>query len=205
MKPKGVVMTGFSPLSHTPLNTDTPLLKPAKTVSGMTSLDQPALEVMTDFLEVRPITISSTESLDAAHAKMIHRNVRLLFVCQEEDVVSGLITSTDLLGEKPYQHLKENGGTRDDIQVRDIMTPINQLQGLNFDEVQRAKVGHIVETLKASGRRHLLVLETPPEKGTVSIRGMFATSQVSLQLGIELEPTLRARNFAELGEAILKS
>ena len=198
-------MSGFSPLSHTPLNTDTPLLKPAKAVAGMTTLDHPALEVMTDFLEVRPITISPTESLDAAHAKMIHRNVRLLFVCQEDDVVTGLITSTDLLGEKPYQHIKEHGGTRNDIHVKDIMTSITGLQGLNFDDVQRAQVGHIVETLKASGRRHLLVLENVGGNDAVSIRGMFAASQVSLQLGIELEPTLRARNFAELGEAILKS
>jgi CBS domain-containing protein len=198
-------MTGFSPLSHTTLNTDTPLLKPAKAVAGMTTLDQPALEVMTDFCEVRPITIAPTESLDAAHAKMIHRNVRLLFVCQEDEVVSGIITSTDLLGEKPYKHIKEHGGTRDDIQVKDIMTPITRLQGLNFEDVERSRVGHIVETLKASGRRHLLVLENVGGKEAVSIRGMFATSQVALQLGIELEPTLRARNFAELGAAILKT
>jgi len=198
-------MNGYTSLNHAMLKSGTQLLQPVHNRAGATSLDQPALEVMTDFLEVRPLTIAPTECIDQANARMIHCGVRLLFVLQADCAVAGLITSSDILGEKPYQYLKEHGGNRNDILVQDIMLPINRLEALYFDEVQRARVGNVAATLKTAGRQHLLVVDRITEQWTDSIRGMFSASQLALQLGIDLESDLRAGNFAELGTVIQQS
>ena len=49
--------------------------------------------------------------------------MRLLFVLDGDRFVVGVITATDLLGEKPMRFVQERGGTRSDILVADIMTP----------------------------------------------------------------------------------
>lgn len=198
-------MNRYPSLSHAILKSGTQLLQPAHTRAGATTLDRPALEVMTDFLAIRPLTIAPTVGIDAANDKMIHCGVRLLFVNSQDGAIAGLVTASDILGEKPYRYLQEHGGNRAEILVQDIMTPITLLEALHFDDIQRARVGNIVETLKLAGRQHLLVVEGITAQWTDSIRGMFSATQIAMQLGMELEPALRASNFAELETMINRS
>ena len=79
---------------------------------------------------------------------MIQRGVRLLLVADEDRKVAGIITATDILGEKPLQVIAERGGRRGDVVVRDIMTRQHRLEVLHMEEVRRAKVGYVVATPK---------------------------------------------------------
>jgi predicted transcriptional regulator len=45
---------------------------------------------------------------------MIRRNVRSLFVVDVDNEILGLITATDLLGEKPLQHIQQYGGNQEE-------------------------------------------------------------------------------------------
>jgi hypothetical protein len=51
------------------------------------SLDDPAFSVMTDLRDVRAATTTRVSCMSRAHAQMIQRGVRLLFV-QERDAAS---------------------------------------------------------------------------------------------------------------------
>jgi CBS domain containing-hemolysin-like protein len=191
----------YKPLPCYDLPPETAVYRPAYMLPGHVTLDDPAILVMTDLSRVMPITIAANESIETANYKMIACGVRLLFVTDDDGLIHGIITASDILGEKPVKYLHANGGTRRAVRVEHIMTPREKLDTLTMTEVVNATVGDIVETLKAVGRQHLLAIEQGLQGAHV--RGLFSSSQIGRQLGIELEPHPRARTFAELGQALI--
>lgn len=163
--------------------------------------DTPAIEVMTDLRRVPAATISPYTALAEANQAMILRGVRSLLVTTDDRRVVGLVTSADLMGEKPLQVVRERGVRHDEVVVRDVMTPSARLDAMELSEVLRADVGHVVSTLRSSGRQHALVT-TNVAGGRQMIRGIFSASQIARQLGIALNATEVARTFAEIEAAI---
>jgi len=182
---------------------ETSMYQPYHMLESSVRLDDAAFVVMTDFKRTTPISIESTASIEAANAKMIACGVRLLFVCDHDHVVTGLITANDILGERPVKYLKEHGGTRADILVLDIMTRKELLDSVQIADVARFRVGDVVETFKSSGRQHVLVTDEWESK--MSIRGLFSLTQVSRQLGMVINLNDRANTFAEIEHAIAAS
>jgi hypothetical protein len=78
------------------------------------------------------------------------------------------------------------------------MTPHDELEALMLSEVLAAQVGHIVATLKACGRQHALVVEREESSGWQRVRGIFSSTQIARQLGMEISITRKAETFAEL-------
>ena len=180
------------------------LLVPGTTISqslnpekGSITLTDKAESVLTDFSHIRPFTINPTANIDQINEKMIACGVRLLFVAKSDDALHGLVTYTDLFGEKPVQYIREHSGRREDILAQDIMTPLAQLEALQQSDVQKASVGDIVETIRASGRQHMLVSRTTAE-GSLVVTGLFSSTHIEKLLGIEIELSPRARSFADL-------
>ncbi|MDP1619476.1 MAG: CBS domain-containing protein, partial [bacterium] len=75
--------------------------KPVQNLPEHVGMNNPALDVMTDFKVVTAYTIFPLESIDEAQQKMVHRGVRMLLVVDAKNTLLGLVTSTDLMGEKP--------------------------------------------------------------------------------------------------------
>lgn len=191
-------MRVYSPLPHALLAANARVAQPS--APGRVSLDDPAFSVMTDLREVSAATTRPDETIDAAQAVMIRRGVRLLFVLARDGSVAGVITTTDLLGEKPVRFMQSRGVAHADILVEDIMTPASMLEALSLLDVAQMRVGHIVATLKEAGRRHLLVSE---ENGR-RVRGIFSASQVARQLGMEVQTFEVASSFAEIEAALVR-
>lgn len=164
-------------------------------------LDSPAIEVMTDLKRVQAITIGPDASIEAVNMAMLRNNVRSLLVADEKRCVLGIITSTDTLGEKPMKVVRERGIRHDELLVRDIMTPRERLEVISLSAVLAAEVGHVVATLKRSGRQHALVADDDAS-GRQMIRGIFSASQVARQLGAPLQTSEIASTFAEIEAAI---
>lgn len=174
-------------------------------------LSSPALDAMTDLRRVKAVTIAPTAPVDTALQKMIYAEVRLLLVTDADDIILGVITARDIMGEKPVNYAAEARVPRDAVLVEHIMTPAEHMQVLKISDVLRANIGDIILTLKEAGRQHALVVEaaasTPPLAPHVTgthvpkqrcVRGIFSTSHIGRQLGIEIQPTGRVQNFAEL-------
>ena len=187
----------YNPLPYDQLQTGSTYHRPAQELPERVQADSAATEVMTDFNEVAAMTIGPCATLDEAEQRMIASNVRLLLVTDQNNQVLGLITTTDLHGEKPMKYLKEVGGARQEIFVREIMTPQEKLDILYMGDVRKARVGDIVETLKRVGRQHALVVDHD-EKGHQMVRGIFSASQIGRQLGMNVEPAEVAKTFAEV-------
>src|SRR5450631_2446715 len=86
------------------------------------TLDSPALEVMTDLTRVKAATIHPATTLRQAEQTMIYQGVRMLFVVTDMPSIEGLITSTDLGGDKQMRVVHERRLHFDDLCVADVMT-----------------------------------------------------------------------------------
>jgi CBS domain-containing protein len=122
-------------------------------------LESPATEVMTDLRRVSAVSIEREASIDSANRLMIDRGVRALFVIDDSRQVLGLITSTDVLGERPIQFSRARGVRHNEVAVGDIMTAADRLEALDFRQVLVSRVGDVVATLRLTGRQHALALE----------------------------------------------
>lgn len=194
-------MRSYAPLAVHALAQRATFSQPAHGAPARVSLDDAALAVMTDLRQVTAITIDPDASIENAMRVMVRRNVRLLFVVDVDNEIVGLVTATDLLGEKPIQHLREHGGRRADILVRELMTPHERLEVIGLEEARGAKVGHVLATLRRSGRQHALVAERDPD-GNVLVRGIFSTSQLARQLGESVQTSPVVHTFAEIEAAL---
>ena len=194
----------YNPLPLTALNPATTYQQPTQNLSARLNLESPALECMTDLKHVCAATIEPEATLDAANQTMIERGVRLLLVVDRLRLVLGLITAADVLGEKPLLFIQEQGIKRQDVLVRDIMTPQHQLEVLKMEDVLRARVGHLVATIKKSGRQHAVVVDVSAADKSQKVRGIFSVTQVARQLGVTIQTTEVARTFAEI-EAVLRN
>jgi CBS domain-containing protein len=162
------------------------------------TLDDPAFAVMTDLRNVPAASTAPGEPISKAHALMIQRGVRLLFVLDADKTLQGVITATDLLGEKPIRFMQERRVTHGEITVADIMTPASMLEAIPIQDVSQMRVGHIVATHKAVRRQHLMVVE----EGGKRVRGLFSAAQVARQLGVELQTMEVAQTFADVEAAL---
>jgi CBS domain-containing protein len=176
------------------------LLRPACILPERVGLENPALDVMTDFRRLTAFIATPGDTIKQAEERMIRRKVRLLFVMDSQDRVAGLITSTDIHGEKPMQVVQSRGIRRDEVLVADIMTPVERLEAVDYDDIAHARVGHVLETLKARGRQHALVIEHT--EGRQMVRGLLSLSQLCKQLGVTVETTEVANTFLEIEQQL---
>ncbi len=164
------------------------------------TLDDPAISVMTDLLQVPAATTTAEEPIDAAHRAMMRRGVRLLFVVDANGAVQGVITATDLLGEKPVRFMQERGIAHAEVRVGDIMTPAHFLEALAFRDVAGMRVGHVVATIRAVRRQHVMVSDESGHR----IRGLFSVTRIARQLGVDLSTTEVTSTFADIEAALAR-
>lgn len=143
---------------------------------------------MTDLRFLPAATVSAELDLESANQRMIARGVRALLVVNVLQDVIGIVTSSDLAGDR-----------REDVSlVRHIMTGAEYIEVLFLSDVLHARVGDIVETLKDSGRQHALVLEEQPSSGQRLVCGIFSATQIARQLGIPTAKHVLSDTFADI-------
>ncbi|MGD9787065.1 MAG: CBS domain-containing protein [Sulfuricellaceae bacterium] len=188
----------YQPIPSAALQKGATFYQPDQILPEQVNLEDHAINVMTDLKKIPAVTIIETATIDQANNRMIARGVRLLFVMNCHYHIVGIVTATDLLGEKPMQHIQKHGGTRFEIMARDIMTPQEKLEVLEMADVENARVGNVVATLKKTGRQHALVVDHDAQDGQQIVRGIFSATQISRQLGLEIQSTQLANTFAEI-------
>jgi CBS domain-containing protein len=186
--------------------------RPIQPQAARVTLESAALEVMTDLARASPATIRPQAPVEGANQYMISRGVRLLLVVDEREVVRGVITASDILGEKPMRVATDRSLKRSELTVADIMTPAGEVEVLALGDVRGKRVGHVLETLRRAGRQHVLVVdyEVQPAQRAIEpalrrsmVCGIFSLSQVARQLGLALPSGGEvARTFSEIEVAL---
>jgi len=164
-------------------------------------IDSPALQVMTDLTRLPAALICRSAFVHEAHQAMIHRGVRMLFVTNEDRQLEGIITASDLLGERAMQAMNRYELKREELRVEHIMTTADALETIDLAMVTRAEVGHVIATLQVCGRQHAFVVDRNVA-GRQIICGVFSATQIARQLGAPVHAGEIARTFAEI-EAVI--
>ncbi len=185
----------YEPLPALKLTDSARVYQPAK--PKQVTLNSPALKVMTDLRHISAAVIESNVAIEFANIYMIHRGVRLLFVLNQNGILEGIITATDILGEKPLRFTQERQVKHSEILVSDIMTPFDKLEAIPLEEIVRAKVGNVIASLRESGRQHNLVTENSID-GLLTICGIFSLTQIEKQLGKTIPISEVAKTFSEI-------
>src|SRR5688500_1502401 len=121
-------MREYSALKLAPVPAGARVAHPEGPARG--TLDDPAFAVLTDLRNVPAATTTPGESIGKAHAQMLQRGVRLLFVLDADGALDGVITATDLLGEKPIRFMQSLGEAHTEITDADILTPAAVLEAI---------------------------------------------------------------------------
>ena len=149
--------------------------------------EDPALTAMVDFHWICPVTVEPEQKIDAALQNMIGARVRTLLVMANEQMI-GLITAYDIQGQKPLQFLHGSDCIHakcrhEDIEVADIMTPVEALPTLRLADVRKARIGDILETFREIRQTHLLVTDGQDDQH-MEVRGLISRSEIERRLGI---------------------
>jgi CBS domain containing-hemolysin-like protein len=189
----------FNPVSMAPLTSMVGFFRPRQELPENVVLHSPAILVMTDFRQTPAVTVEPGVSIEWALQRMKECGVRMLLVCNPRHLVLGLITTTDIQGEKPLRLGAEYGRRYAEITVREVMTPHDQLDVITMEDVLKASVGDVAETMRRIGRRHALVLDFDRHTHRHAIRGLFSLSQICRQLGQPMEDMVEvATTFAKM-------
>jgi CBS-domain-containing membrane protein len=166
------------------------------------TLASPAVEVMTDLTRVKAATTRPDATLPHAEQTMIHQGVRMLFVVSELPDFLGLVTTTDLYGDRAVQLVHDLRQRRDELTVADVMTPLASLDAVDYEALRGATVSHLVGTLQRLRRNHLLVVQSASAEGPRRVRGVVSRTQIERQLGQPIAFDEAASTFAELERAL---
>lgn len=167
------------------------------------TLDSPAISVMRDLTRVQAATTSAGTGLREAEQMMINQGVRMLFVLNGLPAIEGLITSNDVSGDKPMRVVHERNVHFEELTVADVMSPLAELDAIDIEQMDVARVGNLVATLKHQGRNHLLVAARAADGKTALIRGVISRAEIARQLGSPIDITDIANSFSEIERALV--
>jgi CBS-domain-containing membrane protein len=175
----------------------------ADTKNTLFELDDPALDLLTDFYLTPAISVLAATQIDNALTQMIVSGVRLLFVVDASFQILGSITSYDIQGEKPLHYLQSRDCrigicSRKDIQVQDIMTPVQKWKVIKYDQLIHATLANVAQTFKDLGQRHLFVVDSVSSRAGQVVRGLFSLTTLERALGTNIDSTFIANSFAEI-------
>jgi hypothetical protein len=131
---------------------------------------------------------------------MVKAGVHMAFVAGLHGDVIGMVTTDMLQGEGPVLRALDEHVRHEELTLADMMLPVAKWHVAQMAQVQHARVGDIVATLRESGQRYLLVTE-PGAAGSV-LRGVFSARRIELALNTVIDEDLHSRSFAELGTVL---
>jgi len=194
----------IAPLGLTKPKANIGFLSQADARHVLLDLDDPALNLLTDFYLTPAISVLSTTQIDNALTQMICSRVRLLFVVDAGFKLLGVVSSYDIQGEKPLRYLQSRDCrigicSREDILVQDIMTPLPKWKVVSYDQLIHATVANVVMTFKELGQKHLIVVDSVKGRsGGQVVRGLISLTTLERALGTNVETTNVANSFAEI-------
>lgn len=112
--------------------------------------------------------------------------------------IEGLITTTDLRGDRQMRVVHERNLRYDELCVADVMTELAMLDAIGYDRMKIAAFGNVIATLKRFGRNHLLVIEEATARAPRRVRGVISRSQIERQLGRAIELAPIASSLSEI-------
>lgn len=177
-------MAKYEPLEHHPIPSDSLNLF-SHNLPELAHCEDPAEWVMIDMRNLLANIAHPDDRMVQVEPHLKRSQLPFLLVTAPEGMIQGILSSSDISGDKPIKVQHEKRITRDEVLVKTIMTPIDDFLALDYADVEGSKVGNIINTLQRAHKKYALVLRTNRE-GHKAIKGIFCLSQISRQLHVDL-------------------
>lgn len=143
----------------------------------------PAQSSMNDISIAGPNTIAASASISHASTEMQLHSTHILLVTStaESLQLAGMVSSIDLMGEKPIILAQKRKLNREDITVSMVMHNLDQILILDKHIVDKSKIGNIIATLETHEADFALVTQ-PGHGDQLTVCGFFDTAQIRIQL-----------------------
>ena len=146
-----------------------------------TTLNSPALAVVTDFKHSQPNMLSAAAKARDALTMMQQEHSRLKLVVDNSGELVGLLHLEQLSEQALMRHVAF-GANRDDICVADVMRPRERIKALAYQQLQHCSIADVVNTLQSSGEQHCVVVDRQSHQ----IRGVISAQDIARRLKVQL-------------------
>jgi len=187
----------YSSLSTLHLDEDNHYSHPPE-LPELVHLDDPAIDVLLNFENHQPAITHPKVSITDNMIDMKASGAHIMLVVEDKKVV-GVISSEDILGEKPMQIIQERRIKRDEILVRAVMTPREKLLAVSYQDLTHSKVGQVLATLNQAKQHYLIVVDTQEGAKHQAVHGLIYIYDILKRLDKNLATELReASSLLEL-------
>jgi len=169
-------------------------------IAELAHFEDYALDVMIDFTKIDPPVINQNASIDDAQQEMKTTGLNLLLVINNDDKVVGIISSEDILGEKPIKLIQEKRIKRAKIQVKMLMIKPSDIVAFDLEALRHIKLGSVIHTFNSLNKHNALVVHTSEKDKKQRVRGMFSLLMISKQLHMDISTITGALSISELQE-----
>jgi CBS domain-containing protein len=155
---------------------------PNRRAAGLAMVAIGRLRIATaDFISMELVSVPEHCSIDDALRQMVRVGMCALLVVRHR-TVTGLVTSGDILGERPAQLLAITGASRrGEIKVGQIMIPWDQLPTVDRGMLGRVRFGDLGASLRRSPVTHFVIVEKS-EEGETLVRGLISRRRLERML-----------------------
>jgi len=161
------------------------------------NLESPAIQVLLDFRIHPALTLLPETPFDEAQHCLANSHASVLLVVDRNNHLCGVVTAHCLADQVAMRHISA-GRLRRDIQVRDVMTPRDLINAVDYSEIARSSVHKLVTLLKNEGVPYLLVADSSNRR----IVGVVAAHELAKLLNLQLDIGQRP-SFREIFEAVM--
>jgi CBS-domain-containing membrane protein len=179
-------MPHFEPLAYSYYEATQPQLPPHNSLPELVHMENPARDILLPLDALTHATVQAETHIDQAIQQMHGIGSHFLLVVNDDHQLIGLVTSACLLGKKPIQILHERRINREQLHVQHLMQPSTSLICLNENELEHARVGHIIASLRDAQQKQALVFHQN-EGEAPTIIGLFDQSHIEHQLHHRIE------------------
>lgn len=188
----------FKPLPWIKFNRNVPCYLPKTAAYTPVDANSPALESMTDFRRVTPVTISRDVSLNEANKVMALCNVHCLLVVDAQRHLLGLVTEAGTKGHRPLAVAYKMGIRPSELTIGNVMIEKHDAaEVMHLTDVIHARVGNVLTTLKELSTPYCLVVDHDKE-GDHVLCGLFSLAHIERQMGLESHFVPIAQTFSEI-------
>lgn len=146
-----------------------------------TSLNSPAMTLVTDFKHSQPNIVSASTKARDAREMMQNEHSKLKLVVDNNGELVGLL-HLDQLSEQSIMRRVAFGDSREDITVADLMRPRERIKALAYQQLQHCSIGDVVNTLQSSGEQHCVIIDREIHQ----IRGVISAQDIARRLHVQL-------------------
>lgn len=157
------------------------------------TLSSPAKTVFLDFAHSQPMVLEQGVGVvDAAYLmRVTHAKTKL--VVDRSNLFRGIVSLRELDSTKVLATASVMGVAREDLTVKDIMTPTVELQGISRSLLEKNQVADLVEALEFTGQHFLLVQDD--DEG---ICGLISADEIAHRLDCHLDIEPLAHSFNDI-------